>query len=814
MATIKVSLPGKHFDGSEEKGFSVLFKALLVKAVNDGAKPDLSYARSKNTVSFNINLADNYTGILKSLLIDYPMAKVGDIAAAMVYAGQDKSEKLVPINKTGSTDKDRKKTGMVQSESLEAYMGGPGKTKNKEQVQLVSEMLIAMQDEKNNNPILLAEASTGIGKGAVMVAAAIDTANANSTPAVVSAPSFRVLNQLIKEHRAIEALTKETPLVLLYGKQEFVSEIKCNHYIEKHLSDPDHPEAVLLQDWLDRGAPDVEGQLFKRKWSVAGLLSHCSTVDASIDARAFKLENNTSKTDKGLIAYYRQFDHAGEAKVIYCTHAMLSTETITQRYKTMLEMRVDSVYEQLGKEVLIDWLATDKRKPLFVEQNNLLEQICAETNTTARIPEFHHLFIDEAHLFEQNLSQRASKSFAMYHLYLMLKKVSGISKEVSAYHFILEKIKSWANTSRANPAIFWINTIEQHQVLQALLDILKAIGKKTNNKKNINFKDDLLFAENTVRQILSFHDKKGLVSYVNFSPVFEFPSLHVGSSNVGRELDFLWRNKKVVLMSATLYVPSSKSDNDNRYLSDILSISHSRLKTMAPIRPSWVYSPVTLAVVHESLSQFTRPKYTNKDYTEKDAHWHTAVADYIEKIAENSVGGILVLNTSYDSIKKLTELLERLTQQNRLVFSSANEKIEFTKDRFELLSQQGMRPVWLATGQSWTGVDISGRVSGEPYDPSQDDVITDLIIPRLPFGLNRSISHIKRVSRHFASEYFETVIMLIQGMGRAIRSDGLKNNRTIHLLDQRINTKDSHLAALRIMVGRVLSRYKKRVLIR
>ena len=202
MATIKVSLPGKHFDGSEEKGFSVLFKALLVKAVNEGAKPDLSYARSKNTVSFNINLADNYTGILKSLLIDYPMTKIGDIAAAMVYAGQDKAEKkLLPINKPGNINKDRKKTGMVQSESLEAYMGGPGKTKNKEQVQLVSEMLIAMQDEKNKPPILLAEASTGIGKGAAMVAAAIDTANANSTPAVVSAPSFRVLNQLIKEHR-------------------------------------------------------------------------------------------------------------------------------------------------------------------------------------------------------------------------------------------------------------------------------------------------------------------------------------------------------------------------------------------------------------------------------------------------------------------------------------------------------------------------------------------------------------------------------------------------------------------------------------
>jgi CRISPR type IV-associated DEAD/DEAH-box helicase Csf4 len=68
-------------------------------------------------------------------------------------------------------------------------------------------------------------------------------------------------------------------------------------------------------------------------------------------------------------------------------------------------------------------------------------------------------------------------------------------------------------------------------------------------------------------------------------------------------------------------------------------------------------------------------------------------------------------------------------------------------------------------------------------------VIATLIIPKLPFGLNRSLSYHARLARsrkQGAMDVMETVIRFKQGLGRLIRLENQPKNRRILVLDGRL----------------------------
>ena len=91
----------------------------------------------------------------------------------------------------------------------------------------------------------------------------------------------------------------------------------------------------------------------------------------------------------------------------------------------------------------------------------------------------------------------------------------------------------------------------------------------------------------------------------------------------------------------------------------------------------------------------------------------------------------------------------------------------------------GSKVLWLAVGAAWTGLDIK-------HDPN---LLTDLVIPRLPFGQNRTTTHDARVQRTggWSSELMNAVMFYRQGIGRLVRQEGLPKNRRIFVLDARIN---------------------------
>lgn len=67
-------------------------------------------------------------------------------------------------------------------------------------------------------------------------------------------------------------------------------------------------------------------------------------------------------------------------------------------------------------------------------------------------------------------------------------------------------------------------------------------------------------------------------------------------------------------------------------------------------------------------------------------------------------------------------------------------------------------------------------------------MLTELVIPRLPFGTNRTITHAMRRDRvgNSSVEIVDTLFKLRQGIGRLVRREGLPKNRRVHILDARL----------------------------
>jgi CRISPR type IV-associated DEAD/DEAH-box helicase Csf4 len=158
---------------------------------------------------------------------------------------------------------------------------------------------------------------------------------------------------------------------------------------------------------------------------------------------------------------------------------------------------------------------------------------------------------------------------------------------------------------------------------------------------------------------------------------------------------------------------------------------------------------------------------------------------------------VLVLNTSHETVIGLRTRLEDM--HDIIVLSQEGTSNRQQAKTFLTLTHEGKRPLWLAVGGAWTGLDLGGH---DPYEellgcpqlsPSNDNVLTDLVIPRLPFGTNNSMSHVRRVrmQRSFPWDLLDAAFRFLQGLGRLVRRRGLSANRRIWILDGRLGGTDA-----------------------
>jgi ATP-dependent DNA helicase DinG len=626
--------------------------------------------------------------------------------------------------------------------------------------------------------IVLAEASTGIGKGRVLGYLA------GTTPhALLATPTIKLVTQITNEYDTLRRGFDSTlpPPRVFIGRSHFISELEAREWIDRVRTSPDDADADRLSQadalasWLDAGAPIVQDDLRPLATALPGiayLLDDAAFLAPAAADEIGLFPEDDPELDQGA-AMYAKLRDAVAAKTegpIITTHAALAWD---DRLRAQQEARdaVDRTYE--------DFDLDERRVELFSNYETLL--------------------IDEAHLFAQTVAGIHSATVAFSTLRSALS-TQGLWKRA--------KTKSGATLERAAerakrevdailPAMRALQRDPAARIrLPALLAPLSTALKPLLVAKRNRATAPVVEFAALLRGILN-----GRLDYdLKFSPHQHFPSLSAGPISLRKTWLRFWRpDLTVVLASATLYLPKVPSGTpDPTHTSVTLELPTDRLRTFPPVIAPWLTERVALYTSEACPSAFTPPKSFDDDarptnaeraaYAQARQAWVERVAAIIAQAAETAVGGTLVLCGSYDDVDGFaaaldTRLAGRLVVQARRAFSR-------TERDFRARASAGQRPVWLATGTAWTGLDLS---AGRNIPPERDRLLTDVVIPRLPYGTDHSRIFARRVERYFQAAHAAMAFHLRQGVGRLIRRGGVRDRR-LWVLDGRIWTAGNDYA--------------------
>ena len=602
--------------------------------------------------------------------------------------------------------------------------------------------------------VVIAEASTGLGKSRVLGQAAEHVLTADKTSVLwVAAPTISVLLHLVAEF--IKVNPALAPALLL-GRPQFVSASRVREYFDD-LSPQEDADLLAqrpqVEQWLSAGAEPTCNHTRKLAEIVPGvshLMDDLLDLAPQINPVLVSMKD-TDESEPAEEVIKEMNDAAKESRLVFCTQTMLIIRT-----------------RMIPNE-----------DPL----------------------PFTHLFVDEVHDLESIAAAVESRELSLFALRAFLKK-SKLAHRADAVAEITSLMKGLAEEPRLRTGFSRISEKTVAHIRSALMATALSLKRSKKDEKE---EAERLHFLGTIKSIIApRQDALGL----SFSPVRRYPSVFCGPLSVGPTLARIWsRTKSAVGVSATIYLPTLGCGVSSGYMTSKLGVPNGRLRSVGPVTCSWVFSsPELWRPSDKAALAFCYPK------AEEDAEdaaedpksfrqWADAVAAGIAKAAKSAGGGALVLCNSFKDISSLRERLA-LTLGDRLVAHERGLSVQAQKDRFVTIRRSGGRPVWLATGPAWTGLDLRDQDS----DPEKDDLLTDVVIARVPFGLNRSSTHYRRKEVfRFTAELNEASIRLRQGIGRLVRSEGALNRR-LWILDGRIYAQGhSHFRTLRSL----LSGYEK-----
>lgn len=609
-----------------------------------------------------------------------------------------------------------------------------------------------------NRGIVLAEGSTGIGKGRVIAAMA---ANHAQEGVVVTAPTIQVLSQLLSEYELLP-LPDKPPARFLFGRSQFVSSIGLQHWFDR-AGDDEQEMVAAARRWLGSGAgyvpaKDEQGtgifhhHIADLSHLAEDLLQACPDAPMNI----LRLTDDPSDLDAGESAYQqlRAMAMEGGEGPVFATHAALI-------YDAMLR------YQGHG----------------------------------GILPRRSTLLIDEAHQLAKVAESVYGKSIAFTTLinaledtptWKSLRMVSKVRRALPVINSVLKELKDIDNWPETAP--------ERKELLRPLAGRIRSALDPFQGLTRSGSVGPVLTMIEVTDEILS-HD--GATVDVHFSPKYRHVSFMMGPASLRKSFADIWNDtERAALFSATLYLPRRYAMPTCGLIAASLNLPKDRLQTMEPVMPTWVTSDVAVMTSKDDPERFIPPNESrHEEFETKQHEWHKAVAQRIAFATQTALGGTLVLLTSYETLSALAGLLaaplgERLVVQQRDAFRQA-------LDQYRKLYRDGKRPVWLATGPAWTGLDLSDK----DLPPEEDTLLTDVIIPRVPFGTEHSRTHRIRISWLRTAERDRASFQCKQGMGRLVRRRGLRGRR-LWMIDGRIWSADPSYVWLMEPVRMMLEAYK------
>lgn len=429
----------------------------------------------------------------------------------------------------------------------------------------------------------------------------------------------------------------------------------------------------------------------------------------------------------------------------------------------------EAVYRRLRSEA--------GRASLLFCSHHLLAYHCLQkkNKATALVLPMHIglLLVDEAHLLEQAFASIFSQSLHLHSLKRVIRQAAGTNKQ-AAIDAVAE-LEAYIQ-DKAIPKLGHsiVGQLKDFSGLQEIAN--KAIASIGSMKVK---KSDAVSIRALWRAMATMQAAQSGMTSVRLeqTPVKKFVVITAGQANLQRPFKVLWDSVgAAALVSATLYTDGINAG----LLRWKLALPKDRTHYLPPIVPSWVTAPVTLMKARVGI------------VPDESAIWHSALADQILDISEQAKGGTLVLATAYATLEALESLLSPALG-NRLLIHSPGLSATAGAAKFK---SHGYRPVWLAVGAAWTGIDLSDK-SLSADQAHQDNLLTDLVICRLPFGVNRSLTHHRRMEIAGRGVNVQEALWVFrQGIGRLVRRDGIRE-RKLWLLDCRIDSNNSWIAGFR-----------------
>lgn len=693
-----------------------------------------------------------------------------------------------------------------------------------------------LRDSLESNAIGLVEGGTGIGKTRAVIATAVRYVQERKATIAICAPTIAILRQFVSEHQAQhDSGIDVPPLQLIIGRREFISEVDLLAFLEGDGREWATPEVVA---WSRKGICEGDEGVVDLSWQAFSLQQ--ISPDFPIDE--VRVSEISKTSDRGYVAYKQQFESLGEPDhpqpcILLCTHAMLAQEM----RRRLIAAKGDETYQAMAtfyKEAIAGIKGKSRAK--FADEHEALAVLETEMGVAMLdavqgrtiLPAFTALIVDEGHMLDETFASSASTYLSLRTVLadLIAFRDAGGKLPTGGLYAVGESInKIIANAPEVDRRDFAELSGDANARLTPHLAAISAVcagisGVRDTNSERFRLSLRIKQAGAAIDYAIGAGKR---YAYLRHSPIRRFPQLLVTTANITTLLSRLWASLEAsAVVSATLYVPTNDGGSGN-FMSNLLRIPPDRIKNYTPVLAPWSTTCVQ-GVWRPMLSSGGNPallppsagvlKKLSEDARELDeSRWHVEVGKAVRAIHDTAKGGVLVLCTSYATVQALHAYLttgEGALNLDALVTARAGVSVRTQGDDFLRASNKGMKPVWLAVGGAWTGVDIGGhepweRLFGTMVPAEEDNVLTDLVIPRLPYGTNQSFTHLWRI-RTFPNvpwDLFDASLKFKQALGRLVRRAGLPSNRRIHVLDGRLGeaSHDGRLAPFE----RSLSRYRQ-----
>lgn len=610
----------------------------------------------------------------------------------------------------------------------------------------VREVLLPLLEQSaagiEQGKIVFAEAATGTGKGR-MIAALAANAAAKGDTVVVSAP-LAVTWQLIDALNGIPE-AQVAGITMSLGRPNFVSPKRLLEWASENERDE-------LAAWVKAGGKPLSSRTIGASsvidHELCWMLEDALVLADDLQIDAIMLSSDDPDDCPAQQLYKAMRSNHTEAGIILCSHYMLAAHV------RFLQLR---------------GLVNEDDAPELAQGLSLPQTIDT-------------LIVDEAHMLEQAFAAIYSHTLRLRPLIRALEThVSrGKAPAIKSLNELGDQITRAVRQVKDGSSLFC--QLDQVPNLEpALREALTALEGVTLKSLNGDTKTVIRVAIRAMKDALSGRSRLRM----EVTPVRHFPMLVSGRANLQKALLSLWDSVTgAVLVSATLYA----SDDKAVLTRWKLEVPPSRALYLPPVHPAWTTEPV---ILHDA---------SNTIEPNDSAEWADETAGLIRRVAESAVGGTLVLCTSFQNAELLQARLEAELGA-RLIVQAKASSASMCVARYKALYRGGKRPVWLGLGAAWTGIDLSDELANNPED---DAMLSDLVITRLPVGLNRSLTHQRRYDiAGFKILSLEAVWQLRQGLGRLVRRPGVRN-KNLWVLDSRLAGNVPWVTPFK----RLLSRYK------